>query len=202
NYLGFPTGISGLDLTGRAYAQALKFGAHVMVAKGATRLTCDGQHYTVEIDGGSKVLARAVIIATGAEYRKPALENLSTFEGAGIYYGATVMEAQLCRGDEVVVVGGGNSAGQAAVFLAQTTRRVHLLVRRDGLADTMSRYLIRRIEELPSVVLRPRTQIVGLEGNGRLERVRWRDERSGQVETHDIRHVFMMTGAVPNTRWL
>jgi thioredoxin reductase (NADPH) len=121
NYLGFPTGISGLDLTGRAYAQALKFGAHVMVAKGATRLACDGQRYIVEIDGGSKVLARTVIIATGAEYRKPALENLSMFEGAGVYYGATPMEAQLCQGDEVVVVGGGNSAGQAAVFLAQTT---------------------------------------------------------------------------------
>ncbi len=202
NYLGFPTGISGLDLTGRAYAQALKFGAHVMVAKGATRLACDGQRYTVEIDGGAKVLARTVIIATGAEYRKPVLENLSMFEGAGVYYGATRMEAQLCQGDEVVVVGGGNSAGQAAVFLAQGTRRVHLLVRRDGLADTMSRYLIRRIEETPSIVLRTRTQIVGLEGTGRLERVRWRDDRTGSVETHGIRHVFMMTGAVPNTRWL
>src|SRR5262249_16634932 len=112
NYLGFPTGISGLELTGRAYAQALKFGAQVMVAKGAIRLGCDGQRYTVEIDGGPKVPARAVIIATGAEYRKPALENLSTFEGAGVYYGATAMEAQLCLGDEVAVVGGGNSAGQ------------------------------------------------------------------------------------------
>jgi thioredoxin reductase (NADPH) len=203
NYLGFPTGISGLDLTGRAYAQALKFGAHVMVAKGATRLACDGlQHYTVEIDGGPKVLARAVIIATGAEYRRPALENLSTFEGAGVYYGATLMEAQLCLGDEVAIVGGGNSAGQAAVFLAQTTRRVHLLVRKDGLADTMSRYLIRRIEETPSIVVRTRAEIVGLEGSGRLERVRWRDDRTGGIETHNIRHVFMMTGASPNTRWL
>jgi thioredoxin reductase (NADPH) len=202
NYLGFPTGISGLDLTGRAYAQALKFGARVMVAKGATRLACDGQRYTVEIDGGPKVHARAIIIATGAQYRKPALENLSMFEGAGVYYGATPMEAQLCLGDEVVVVGGGNSAGQAAVFLAQTTRRVHVLVRKDGLADTMSRYLIRRIEETPSIVLRTRTEIVGLEGDGRLERIRWRDERTGDIETQNIRHVFMMTGADPNTRWL
>src|SRR5215471_16841785 len=202
NYLGFPTGISGLELTGRAYAQALKFGAHVMIAKGATGLACDGQRYVVEIDGGPKVLARAIIIATGAEYRRPALENLSTFEGAGVYYGATPMEAQFCLGEEVVVVGGGNSAGQAAVFLAQTTRRVHLLVRKDGLADTMSRYLIRRIEETPSIVLRPRTQIVGLEGDSRLEQVRWRDERTGDVETQPIRHVFMMTGAVPNTPWL
>src|SRR5204863_1471757 len=119
NYLGFPTGISGLDLAGRAQSQALKFGAQVIVAKGATRLACDGQRYTVEIDGGPKVLARTGIIATGAEYRKPAIENLSMFEGAGVYYGATPMEAQLCLGDEVVIVGGGNSAGQAAVFLAQ-----------------------------------------------------------------------------------
>src|SRR5246500_2831221 len=198
NYLGFPTGISGLDLTGRAYAQALKFGAHVMVAKGATRLSCDGQRYSVEVDGGPTVLARAIIIATGAEYRKPALENLSMFEGAGVYYGATPMEAQLCLGDEVVVVGGGNSAGQAAVFLAQTTRRVHVLVRKDGLADTMSRYLIRRIEETPSNVLRPYTEITALEGGDHLERVRWRNNKTGNIEVHNIRHVFVMTGAVPN----
>jgi len=202
NYLGFPTGISGLDLTGRAYAQALKFGAHLMVAKGATRLACDGQRYTVEIEGGPRVPARAVIIATGAEYRKPALENLSKFEGAGVYYGATPMEAQLCVGQEVVVVGGGNSAGQAAVFLALTARRVHMVVRGPGLADTMSRYLIRRIEENPAIVLRTRTQVVALDGNGHLERIRWRDDRTGEVETHDIGHMFMMTGAVPNTRWL
>ncbi len=179
NYLGFPTGISGLELTGRAYAQALKFGAHVMVAKGATRLACDGQRYTVDIGDGPPVPARAVIIATGAEYRKPALENLSTFEGAGVYYGATPMEAQLCVGEDVVVVGGGNSAGQAAVFLASTARRVHMLVRGPGLADTMSRYLIRRIEENPAIVLRTRTEIVALEGDGRLERIRWRDDRTG-----------------------
>ena len=202
NYLGFPTGISGLDLTGRAYAQALKFGAHLMVAKGATRLACDGQRYTVEIEGGPRVPARAVIIATGAEYRKPALENVSKFEGAGVYYGATPMEAQLCVGQEVVVVGGGNSAGQAAVFLALTARRVHMVVRGPGLADTMSRYLIRRIEENPAIVLRTRTQVVALDGNGHLERIRWRDDRTGEVETHDIGHMFMMTGAVPNTRWL
>ena len=202
NYLGFPTGISGLDLTGRAYAQALKFGAHLMVAKGATRLACDGQRYTVEIEGGPQVPARAVIIATGAEYRKPALENLSKFEGAGVYYGATPMEAQLCVGQEVVVVGGGNSAGQAAVFLALTARRVHMVVRGPGLADTMSRYLIRRIEENPAIVLRTRTQVVALDGNGHLERIRWRNDRTGDVETHDIGHMFMMTGAVPNTRWL
>jgi thioredoxin reductase (NADPH) len=202
NYLGFPTGISGLDLTGRAHAQALKFGAHVMVAKGATRLACDGQRYTVEIAGGPRIPARTVIIATGAEYRKPAIHNLSTFEGAGIYYGATPMEAQLCVDQEVVVVGGGNAAGQAAVFLASTSRRVHMLVRGPGLADTMSRYLIRRIEENPAIVLRTNTQIVALEGNGRLERIRWRDDRTGDVEGHDIGHVFIMAGAVPNAGWL
>jgi thioredoxin reductase (NADPH) len=202
NYLGFPTGISGLDLTGRAYAQALKFGAHVIVAKGATRLACDGQRYTVDVDDGRRIRARAVIIASGAEYRKPALENLSAFEGAGVYYGATPMEAQLCVGEDVVVVGGGNSAGQAAVFLASTARCVHMLVRGPGLADTMSRYLVRRIEENPAIVLRTHTQIVALEGGRELARVAWRDERSGEVEAHDIGHVFIMTGAVPNTGWL
>ena len=202
NYLGFPTGISGLDLTGRAYAQTLKFGAQVIVAKGATRLACDGQRYTVDIDGGLRVQSRAVIIATGAEYRKPALANLSTFEGAGVYYAATPMEAQLCVGEDVVVVGGGNSAGQAAVFLASTARRVHMLVRGPGLAETMSRYLVRRIEENPTMVLHTSTQIVALEGDRQLARVRWRDDRTGDAETHDIKHVFIMMGAVPNTRWL
>jgi thioredoxin reductase (NADPH) len=191
-----------LDLTGRAYAQAQKFGAQIMIAKAATRLACDRQPYGVQIDGGPDIAARAVIIATGAEYRKPPLENLSQFEGAGVYYGATPMEAQLCLAEEVVVVGGGNSAGQAAVFLAQTAKRVHMLVRGDGLADTMSRYLIRRIEDNPAIGLLTRTEIVALEGNGHLERVRWRDNRNGNVEPHDVRHVFMMTGAVPNTRWL
>lgn len=202
NYLGFPTGISGQDLAGRAYAQAQKFGAQVMIAKGATQLTCDRQPYAVQIDEGARVPARAVIIATGAEYRRLAIENLSQFEGAGIYYGATPMEAQLCTGEEVVVVGGGNSAGQAAVFLSQTVTRVHVLVRGDGLADTMSRYLVRRIEENPAIVLHPHTEIVALAGDAHLEEVRWRDNRTGNVTTERIRHVFMMTGAVPNTHWL
>ena len=202
NYLGFPTGISGLDLTGRAYAQALKFGAHVLVAKGATRLTCDGQRYAIDIDGGLRVQAQAVIIATGAEYRKPALENLSAFEGAGVYYTATPIEAQFCVAEEIAILGGGNSAGQAAVFLVATARRVHMLIRGETLSDTMSRYLIRRIEENPAIVLHTHTQIVGLDGNGRLERVQWRDDRAGAIETHEIRNLFIMTGAVPNTRWL
>jgi thioredoxin reductase (NADPH) len=202
NYLGFPTGISGLELTGRAYAQAQKFGAQVMIAKGATRLACDRQPYDLQIAEGSHLRARAVIIATGAEYRRPALPNLSQFEGAGVYYTAMPMEAQLCIGEDVIVVGGGNSAGQAAVFLAQTSKRVHVLIRGEGLADTMSRYLIRRIEDNPTITLRTHTQIIGLAGNGHLERVQWRDNRTGDVENNDIRHVFMMTGAVPNTGWL
>ena len=202
NYLGFPTGISGLDLTGRAYAQAQKFGAQVLIAKGATRLLCDRQPYQVRLAEGSSIRARAVIIATGAEYRRPPLSNLSQFEGAGVYYTAMPMEAQLCVGEDIIIVGGGNSAGQAAVFLAQTAKRVFMLVRGDGLSETMSRYLIRRIEDNPAIVVQPRTQIVGLDGNGHLERVHWRDDRRDGVETNDIRHVFMMTGAVPNTGWL
>jgi len=202
NYLGFPTGISGLDLTGRAYAQAQKFGAQVLIAKAATRLVCDRQPYEVRLAEGSSIRARAVIIATGAEYRRPPLANLPQFESAGVYYTAMPMEAQLCVGEDIIVVGGGNSAGQAAVFLAQTAKRVFMLVRGDGLAETMSRYLIRRIEDNPAIVVRPRTQIVALEGNGHLERVRWQDDRRGEPETNDIRHVFMMTGAVPNTGWL
>jgi len=201
NYLGFPTGISGRELAGRAYTQAEKFGAQMLIARG-TRLTCDRKPYVVEVENGARIPARTIVIATGAEYRKPPLENLSRFEGAGIYYGATFVEAQLCSGEEVIVVGGGNSAGQAAVFLAETTKRVHLLVRSAGLADTMSRYLIRRIEETPAIVLRPRTEIIALEGGDHLESVGWQNRETGQTEEQKIRHVFIMTGAAPNTRWL
>ena len=202
NYLGFPTGISGQALAGRAYTQARKFGAQVIIATGAKRLVCDRKPYAIEMDDNTRVPARTIIIATGAEYRVPAIENLSEFKGIGVYYGATFMEAQLCRGEEVVVLGGGNSAGQAAVFLAQTAKRVHMLVRGSGLAESMSRYLIRRIEQNPAIVLRTNTEIAALEGNSHLERVRWRDDQTGSVETHDIRHVFVMTGAVPSTEWL
>ena len=202
NYLGFPTGISGQELAGRAYAQANKFGAQVVIAKGAAEISCERTPYAIRTDDGGRIPARAVIIATGAEYRRPPLENLSSFEGAGVYYGATPMEAQLCADQEVVVIGGGNSAGQAAVFLAESAKRVHVLVRADGLSDSMSRYLIRRIEDNPAIVLRTRTEIVALDGDRHLERVRWRNSQSGDEETHDIRHVFMMTGAAPNTRWL
>ena len=202
NYLGFPTGISGQELAGRAYTQAQKFGAQVLIAKDAKRLTCDRRPYAIEIDNGPRIPARTVVIATGAQYRKLPLENLSQFEGAGVYYSATHLEAQLCGGDEVIVVGGGNSAGQAAVFLAQAARRVYMLVRSNGLADRMSRYLIRRIEESPTIELRTHTELTALEGSDRLERVQWRDSQTGSVETHNIGHVFAMTGAVPNAQWL
>jgi thioredoxin reductase (NADPH) len=202
NYLGFPEGISGQDLAARAYTQAQKFGAQLLIAKGATHLACARKPYAIEIDTGPRVPARTVIIATGAEYRRLPLDNVSTFEGAGIYYGATFVEAQLCRDEEVIVVGGGNSAGQAAVFLAQTAKRVQMLVRSGGLAESMSRYLIRRIEQSPNIVLRTRVEIVALEGSDRLERVRCRDEQTGTIETHAINHVFVMAGAVPNTQWL
>jgi thioredoxin reductase (NADPH) len=202
NYLGFPTGISGQELAARAYTQAQKFGAQLLIATRATQLACDRKPYAIAIDHGPPVPARAVIIATGAEYRRLSLENLSQFEGAGVYYGATFVEAQVCGGEEVIVVGGGNSAGQAAVFLAHTASRVHILVRSGGLAESMSRYLIRRIEEKPVIVVRPHTEITALEGGDHLERVRWRNHQTGASETHAIRHVFAMTGAVPNTRWL
>jgi thioredoxin reductase (NADPH) len=202
NYLGFPTGISGHELAGRAYAQAQKFGAQMLIAKDAKGLACARRPYAVLIGDGQHVPARTVVIASGAQYRRLQLENLSKFEGAGVYYGATHLEAQLCGGEEVIVVGGGNSAGQAAVFLAQTTSRVYMLVRSDGLAKTMSRYLIRRIEETPNIELHTNTEVVALEGNDHLERVTWRNNQAGQTESHNIGHLFSMTGAVPNSAWL
>ena len=201
NYLGFPTGISGRELAGRAYAQAQKFGAEVMIAKGAAELVCENNSYGVRLDDHVTIPARTVVIATGARYHRPSLANLAQFEGAGVYYNATFMEAQLCEGDEAIVVGGGNSAGQAAVFLAQTARHVHLLVRSSSLSASMSRYLIRRIEENPTIQLQTRTEIVAFEGNEHLERVQWRDG-TGTVTSHDLRHVFLMTGAEANTSWL
>ena len=202
NYLGFPTGISGHELAGRAYTQAQKFGAEMLIAKDAKGLACARRPYAVLIGDGQQVPARTVVIASGAQYRRLQLENLSKFEGAGVYYGATHLEAQLCGSEEVIVVGGGNSAGQAAVFLAQTTRRVYMLVRSDGLAKTMSRYLIRRIEETPNIELHTNTEVVALEGSDHLERVQWHNNRTGQTETRNIAHLFSMTGAVPNSAWL
>ncbi len=202
NYLGFPTGISGQELAGRAYIQAQKFGAEIIIARTARRLVCDRSPYAIEMEGGGKLLARTIIIATGAQYRKLPIENLDRFEGVGVYYGATFLESQVCQSDEVVVVGGGNSAGQAAVFLSQTAKRVHVVIRGEHLADTMSRYLIRRIEESHVITFHPNTEIVALEGDCQLERLQWRNNQTGQLETHDFRHVFLMTGASPNTHWM
>jgi thioredoxin reductase (NADPH) len=202
NYLGFPSGISGQELAGRAYTQAQKFGAQVLIAKG-TRLACEHKPYVVEVENGARIQTRTIVIATGAEYRRPPLKNLSRFEGAGVYYSATFVEAQLCSGEEeVVVVGGGNSAGQAAMFLGDTVKRVNMLIRSASLAESMSRYLIRRIEQTPTVIMRPHTEIVELEGGNHLEYVHWRNNQTGQIEEHNVRHVFIMTGADPNTRWL
>jgi thioredoxin reductase (NADPH) len=202
NYLGFPTGISGQDLAANAYAQAQKFGAQMLIAKDARGLACDRRPYSLKFDGKEKLPGRTVVIATGAQYRKLPLENLSRFEGAGVYYGATHLESQLCGGKEVIVVGGGNSAGQAAVFLAQTARHVYMIVRADGLAETMSRYLIRRIEESPNIELLTETEIVSLAGDDQLETVEWRNDKSGKLERHSITALFSMIGAIPNSAWL
>jgi thioredoxin reductase (NADPH) len=201
NYLGFPTGITGAELAGRAITQAQKFGSEMMVARSVKRLSCDQKPFYLELDDGSRLMGKTIIIATGAEYRKPALDRLDRFEGRGIFYGATFIEAQICGDNEVAVVGGANSAGQAAVFLSQTAKHVHILVRNE-IADTMSRYLIRRIEESPNITVHLHTEIVALEGADRLERVIWRDNQSGASETRDLRYVFLMTGATPNTAWL
>jgi thioredoxin reductase (NADPH) len=202
NYLGFPTGISGLALAGRALSQAQKFGATLSVALQAVGLHCERRPYVVDLAEGGSVRANIVLIASGAQYRALEIENLSRFLGAGIYYAATNLEARLCTNEEIVIVGGGNSAGQAAVFLAGFCNQVHILVRSDGLAESMSRYLIRRIEESPNITVHTHTQVVALEGERELQRITWRRGTDGTEEQHEIAHVFLMTGALPNTRWL
>jgi len=201
NYLGFPMGISGQDLAGRAFLQAEKFGANLAVARVAMGLACADRQLRVTCADGGTVQGRAVVVATGAAYRKLTVPELGRFEGNGVYYGATRVEAQLCDGEEIAVAGGGNSAGQAAVFLSGIAKHVHLLVRGAGLVDSMSRYLIQRIEQSPAITLRPYTQIEALEGDGRLQRVWWRRANTDR-ECRDIRHVFSMTGADANTGWL
>jgi len=202
NYLGFPTGVSGQELSNRAIAQAQKFGAKMMVAHGVVQLKCSRRPYEVVLDNGAALTARAIVISTGAQYNKPALANLKNFEGQGIYYGATYIESQLCENEDVIVVGGGNSAGQAAVYLSQTAHRVHMLVRSGQLSDTMSRYLIQRITDNPAIELHYKTEIVGLDGDRQLQRVTWNHRTTGETSTHDIRHVFIMAGASPRTEWL
>jgi thioredoxin reductase (NADPH) len=202
NYLGFPMGVSGLELAARAATQAQKFGANMMIARSVERLLCDGRPYQVVLDTGESLTTRAIVIATGAQYNRPQLANLDKFEGQGIYYGATYIESQWCEGEQVVVVGGGNSAGQAAVFLSQTAHHVHMLVRAEELSSTMSRYLIQRLTENSCIELHFNTEIVSLEGETSLQRVVWQDRKTGEISTHAIQHVFLMTGALPRTEWL
>jgi thioredoxin reductase (NADPH) len=201
NYLGFPTGVSGQELAVRASSQALKFGAQMLIARSVLGLNCGQRPYQVKLDGEEALAARAIVIATGAQYNKLPLPNLRQFEGNGVYYGATHMESQLCVGEEVAVIGGGNSAGQAATFLAQTAQKVHMLVRSGGLSNTMSRYLIQRLEENPKVELHFNTEVTALSGGDHLESITWR-ERDGAGSEHPVRHLFLMMGASPRTEWL
>ena len=202
NYLGFPMGISGQDLAARAFLQAEKFGAHIEVARSAATLQCARPPYALQLDDGGSVQSRSLIVATGAQYRRLNLPNLAQFEGRGVYYGATQVEAQVCSNQEVAIVGGGNSAGQAAIFLSTVAKHVYLLVRGRGLSETMSRYLISRIEACPEITLKTFTEIEALEGNGHLQRTHWRNTKTGERHTCDIQHLFLMTGASPNTAWL
>ncbi|HEX5230439.1 MAG TPA: FAD-dependent oxidoreductase [Bryobacteraceae bacterium] len=202
NYLGFPMGISGQDLASRAFVQAEKFGAQIAVARSAAALKCMKPPYVLQLSDGGSVRCRSMIVATGAQYRRLDLPNLKHFEGAGVYYGATPVEAQVCSGQEVAIVGGGNSAGQAAIYLSTVAKHVYLLVRGPGLSETMSRYLIARIEACPDITVKTFTEIEALEGNGHLERTHWRNTQTGEKRTCGTQHLFLMTGAAPNTTWL
>lgn len=208
NYLGFPTGISGQALAGRAYNQALKFGAELAIPLEVERLVCAGDGdrapHALQLTSGQRVRARTVVIASGARYRRPDIENLRLFEGAGVSYWVSPIEARLCAGEEVALVGGGNSAGQAVVFLAPKVKTLHLVVRGAGLEASMSRYLIDRIAALPNVVLHTRTELVALEGDVERGLVggRYRNRDTGEEHPCDLRHVFLFVGADPNTGWL
>jgi thioredoxin reductase (NADPH) len=207
NYLGFPTGISGQALAGRAFVQAQKFGADIMIPVAVRTLDCsrlDGGPLALELEGDDRVQARAVVVASGARYRRPAIDSLDRFEGRGVWYWASPIEARLCAGQEVILVGGGNSAGQAAVFLSAHVAKVRMMVRGQGLAASMSRYLIDRIAAAPNVELMTQTEIVALEGveDVGLERVRWREHATGQETEAPISNVFLFAGADPATGWL
>ena len=201
NYLGFPTGISGQALAGRAQVQAQKFGARLAVSRAVTGLDCATSPFTLHLDDGATIRARAVVAASGARYRTLDVPGYARFEGAGIYYAATAMEASLCSGEEVVLVGGGNSAGQAAVFLAGSVKHVYMLVRGTGLAATMSDYLVQRIERSARISLHPHSEISALEGDSRLREVTWVDRRSGEATRKHAASLFVMIGAEPNTQW-
>ena len=206
NYLGFPTGISGQALAGRAFTQAQKFGADIMIPISAKALDCtrtDGA-FALKLDGGEALRARSVVVASGARYRRPEIENLASFEGRGVWYWASPVEARLCADQDVVLVGGGNSAGQAAVFLSGHARKVYMIIRGGGLGASMSRYLIERIEATPNIELMFNSEVVALEGADgvSLERVRWRSRLSAEESIIDIRNLFLFVGADPATGWL
>ncbi|WP_159011407.1 FAD-dependent oxidoreductase [Bradyrhizobium sp. S69] len=204
NYLGFPTGISGQALAGRAFNQAQKFGAEIMIPMSARSLDCtrpDGA-FALTLDGDDQLRARAIVVASGARYRRPEIENLDKFEGRGVWYWASPVEARLCVEQDIVLVGGGNSAGQAAVFLSGHARKVRMIIRGGGLGASMSRYLIERIEATPNIDLMFNTEVVGLEGEQGLERLRWRSRLSGEDSSAEIRNLFLFVGADPATGWL
>lgn len=202
NYLGFPTGISGQALAGRAQVQAQKFGARMAISRRAVSIDCAASPYCVQLEDGQRIATRSIVISTGARYRSLDVKNFDKFEGQGIHYAATWLEGNLCSNEEVVVVGGGNSAGQAAVFLSQHARHVHMLVRGEGLAATMSDYLIQRIDASPKITLHTHSEITALEGERILERVSWTNGETGESVTKPIGNLFVMIGAVPNTDWL
>jgi thioredoxin reductase (NADPH) len=202
NYLGFPTGISGQALAGRAQVQAQKFGARLAISRPAVGIDCAASPYRIRLEDDQTIQARVIVVATGARYRKLDVERYEKYEGQGIHYAATAMEAQLCGGEQVIVVGGGNSAGQAAVFLSRTCRHVHVLVRAGGLAATMSDYLVQRIDQSPRITLHAYTEITVLAGEDRLRKVTWVNRKTGDTATHDIANIFVMIGAEPNTEWL
>ena len=206
NYLGFPTGISGLALTARAFNQAQKFGADIMIPVEVKSLDCsrDDGAFGLTLEDGEVLRARSIVIASGARYRRPEIANLADFEGRGVWYWASSIEARLCSEQEIVLVGGGNSAGQAAVFLSGHARKVYMVIRGGGLGASMSRYLIERIEATPNIELVFNTEVVGLEGiaDASLERVRWRSRLSGEDSTIEIRNLFLFAGADPATDWL
>jgi thioredoxin reductase (NADPH) len=204
NYLGFPTGISGMALTARAFNQAQKFGADIMIPVAVQSLDCtqtDGA-FTLALEGGDALHARSIVVASGARYRRPDIERLADYEGRGVWYWASPIEARLCTAQEVVLVGGGNSAGQAAVFLASHASKVHMVIRGGGLGASMSRYLIERIEATPNIELLFNTEVVSLEGESTLERVVLKSRLSGERSTINIRNLFLFVGADPATAWL
>src|SRR5471030_2092192 len=203
NYLGFPTGISGRALAGRAYVQAQKFGVEIATPASAAKLQCDSWPLRLTLSDGTTVRARTVVLSCGARYRRPSLANLKTYEGRGVYYWASPIEAKLCKHEKIVLVGGGNSAGQAAVFLSAHAAEVHMVIRGNGLAATMSNYLIERIQATPNIILHTHTEISALEGDDEgLKQVRWRNNLTEEEQDADICRVFLFVGADPNTDWL